>query len=76
LFLKLDFSKAYDIVDWSFMFEALVAFGFPREFVLMIKILFQDVGARVKVNGVLSESFTINRGVRQGCPVAPYLSCW
>lgn len=73
LFLKLNFSKAYDMVDWSFMFTAIKAFGFPGEFVFMLKILFQEVGARVKVNGSLLETFAITKGVRQGCLVASYL---
>jgi hypothetical protein len=63
LFLKLDFSEAYDMVDWSFLFETMATMGFPREFVSMIKILFEDASACVKVNGSLSKSFVIGRGV-------------
>jgi hypothetical protein len=73
LFLKLDFSKAYDMVEWGFMFAAMKAMGFLEEFTDMIKILFKNATACVKVNGSLSESFTINRGVRQGCPIALHL---
>lgn len=73
IFLKLDFSKAYDRVDWTFMFRAIAAFGFPPQFVDMTRLLFLDVAATVKVNGSLSEEFAIGRGVRQGCPLAPYL---
>jgi exonuclease III len=73
LFLKLDFSKAFDMIDWEFLFEAMSLMGFPGEFLGMIKLLFHDAEACVKVNGFTSESFRIKRGVRQGCPVAPYL---
>jgi hypothetical protein len=76
LFLKLDFSKAYDMVDWDFLFGAMGAMGamgFPGEFINFLKLLFRDATACDKVNGSLSESFRIERGVRQGCPVAPYL---
>jgi hypothetical protein len=73
IFLKLDFSKAYDRVDWQFLFGALCNFGFPEEFVAMTKLLFEDAEAAVKVNGSSSSSFKILRGVCQGCPLAPYL---
>jgi hypothetical protein len=73
LFLKLDFSKVYDMVDWGFLFGAMNTLGFPSEFIDLIKLLFKNATACVKVNGSLSESFKIARGVRQGCPVAPYL---
>jgi hypothetical protein len=35
LFLKLDFSKAYDKVDLGFLCQALDRMGFPSRFLLM-----------------------------------------
>jgi hypothetical protein len=59
IFLKLDFSKAYDMVDWPFLFRAMERLGFPREFVSMTKLLFHEASAIVKVNGLQSASFSI-----------------
>lgn len=73
LFLKLDFSKAYNMVDWECLFRIMDKMGFPREFILMLSMLFKDAAAAVKVYGVPSPLFDIERGVRQGCPLAPYL---
>jgi hypothetical protein len=61
------------MVDWGFLFEAMAAIGIPEEFVNMVRILFQDAAACVKINGSFSESFAIERGVWHGCPLAPYL---
>lgn len=36
-------------------------------------MLLTDASGHVNVNGKLSPSFAIRRGVRQGCPLAPYL---
>jgi hypothetical protein len=73
VFLKLDFSKAYDRVDLSFLFSAMLIMGFPREFTNMLKLLFEGAQASVSVNGKSTDKFKISQGVRQGCPVAPYL---
>lgn len=73
LFLKLDFSKAYDMVEWGCLFKILNKMGFPTKFVHMISLLFTDAAAAVKVNGVPSPQFVIERRVRHGCPLAPYL---
>jgi hypothetical protein len=73
LFLKLDFSKAYDKVDSTFLFIALSHLGFPNYFVQMVRLLFQDAAARVIVNGHTTQAFLIQQGVRQGCPLAPYI---
>jgi hypothetical protein len=59
IFLKLDFSKAYDMVDLTFLYEVMQKFGFPKEFVEMSKLLFKDAAACVKVNGALTTSFDI-----------------
>jgi hypothetical protein len=67
LFLKLNFSKAYNKV------EVLVRLGFPSAFIGMVRLLFLDAAARVLVNGKATAAFLIQQGVRQGCSLVPYL---
>ena len=55
------------------MYKILEKLGFPQVFISMISLLFQDASACVKLNGELPPYFPIQRGVRQGCPLAPYL---
>jgi hypothetical protein len=71
--LKLDFSKAYDKVDVGFLFQVMERLGFPIEFIRMTKLLFYEARASVSINGRLTQKFVITQGVRQGCPLAPYL---
>jgi len=59
LFLKLDFSKAYDMVNLGFLSSAMMALDFPEEFISMTMLLFQNTKATVKVNGAQSPSFSI-----------------
>ncbi len=39
----------------------------------MVKLLFQDAESSIYFNGNMMTSFQIRRGVRQGCPLPPYL---
>lgn len=64
LFLKLDFFKIYDIVEQIFLFIILEKIYFYREFNFMIKLLFINAKANVKINGLLFELFVIKRGIR------------
>jgi len=72
-FLKLDFSKVYDMVDLGFLSRIMATMGFSTEFISMVELLFQDAQTEVKVNGEHSPSFQIHRRVWQGCSLAPYL---
>lgn len=47
--------------------------GIPDPFILMVKMLLQDASASVLLNGQSTAQFLILCGVRQGCPLAPYL---
>ena len=38
-----------------------------------IKVIYKDINSCVINNGWASEFFSINRGVRQGCPLSAYL---
>jgi hypothetical protein len=73
LLLKLDFQKAYDTVSLSFLFRIMHKIGIPDEYITMTKVLFEDAKVSVCLNGRNSDSFAIGRGVRQGCPLAPFL---
>lgn len=54
MFFKFDFSKAYDMEEWDFIFKVMVDMGFLPEFMSMVHLLFQDASATVKVNGIPS----------------------
>ena len=73
IFLKLDFSKAYDKVSWRFLFRAMKALNICEEFIEWVKLFFTNASTAVNLNGNPGGNFKIERGVRQGCPLAPYL---
>ena len=73
IFLKIDFEKAYDRLNWHYIIQALLHMGCGAKFCSMVKTLLGNATARVSVNGSLSKSFRLSRSIRQGCPLAPLL---
>ena len=71
--ISLDFLKAFDRLDLNFIFLALRQFGYGQKFIQMIKVCYNDIQSKIKVNGLLSAPFTIMRSVRQGCPLSVLL---
>uniref|UniRef100_A0A673NCB7 Reverse transcriptase domain-containing protein n=1 Tax=Sinocyclocheilus rhinocerous TaxID=307959 RepID=A0A673NCB7_9TELE len=73
IIVTLDAEKAFDRVNWNFVFTTLQKFGFGESFINWIKILYTTPSATVTTNGLTSQSFTLHRGTRQGCPLSPSL---
>uniref|UniRef100_A0A8C5PPA2 Reverse transcriptase domain-containing protein n=1 Tax=Leptobrachium leishanense TaxID=445787 RepID=A0A8C5PPA2_9ANUR len=73
LLLSTDAEKAFDRVSWPFMYSTLRAMNIPAEFIKWITALYSEPNAKVRVNGVFSETFQIRNGTRQGCPLSPIL---
>ena len=69
----LDFQGAFDSVDRSVLLDTLAHQGMPRKFVNIISSLYSKTSGRVRVYGELSKSFRTQSGVRQGCPLSPFL---
>ena len=68
-----DFEKAFDSLDWGFMFKTLDFFKFGPSFKRLIRTLYTLPVGRIKNNGYISDEFSISRGIRQGCPVSALL---
>lgn len=64
--LSLDAKKAFDRVDWPFLFHTLQRFGFCKAFIAMIQDNFAAPSARVLVNGVSLDPFILGRGDEKG----------
>lgn len=71
--MKIDISKAFDSVQWSFVLRSLEAIGVPSKFIHWIELCISSPSFSVQVNGELAGYFQSKRGLRQGCSLSPYL---
>jgi exonuclease III len=68
-----DFVKAYDTIDREFLYAVMQRLGFGGPFLVVVRLLLTRTFSRARVNGCLSEPCQLFAGVRQGCPLAPFL---
>ena len=71
--LFLDWSKAFDSVTFSAIEPSLTHFGVPSLFVSTIMSLYSSPKFVVRDSGSCSDVSPQTRGLRQGCPLSPYL---
>ena len=69
----LDFSKAFDTIEWSFISEVLSLFNFGETFSSTIKLCQTNSTSKVEPNDFLSSTIELQRGCRQGDPLSPYV---
>jgi hypothetical protein len=73
LILKVDFEKVYDFVDWGFLEDMLLRFGFGDKWRAWMRACVCAGNLSVLVNGSPTEEIGIKRGLKQGDPLAPLL---
>ncbi|XP_021995690.1 uncharacterized protein LOC110892858 [Helianthus annuus] len=71
--LKIDFEKAYDNVNWSFVVDIMKQMGFPELWCRWIWGILKSARSSVLVNGSPTFEFKCEKGVRQGDPISPFI---
>ena len=71
--LKLDIIQFFDVVCWFYLRPVFIHIGFNLSMVNWIMGCVTTVSYVVLINGSASSFFKHTRGLRQGCPLSPYL---
>ncbi|WRX16205.1 Reverse transcriptase domain - like 10 [Theobroma cacao] len=71
--LKLDMAKAYDRLNWEFLYLMMEHFGFNAHWITMIKTCISNCWFSLLINGSLVGYFKSDRGLRQGDSISPLL---
>lgn len=70
LFLfKVDFDKAFDSINWSYLESVMFQIGFVAMWWFWIKGCLPSYSTSVHINGSTTKEFSIPKGARQGHPL-------
>ncbi|XP_031737043.1 uncharacterized protein LOC116402131 [Cucumis sativus] len=71
--IKVDLQKAYDSVNWDFLFGLLIAIGMAIRFVSWVRACGTSLMFSILINGSLEGFFHGRKGLRQGDPLSLFL---
>jgi hypothetical protein len=69
--MALDYTKAFDTVSKDFLSDVFNIFGFGQQFIQWVKVLMANTESCINHCGWLTAHFSLEAGIRQGCPFSP-----
>eukprot|EP00253_Pinus_taeda_P025043 PITA_25043 len=73
MLIKLDMCNAFGKVNRSFLYRVLLSFVFSQDFINLIKACLEKIWIAPMINGKPANFFLATKGLRQGCPLSPFL---
>ncbi|GKC82014.1 RNA-directed DNA polymerase, eukaryota, reverse transcriptase zinc-binding domain protein [Tanacetum coccineum] len=73
LLFKVDSEKAFDSVNWDFLIDIMHQMGFGPRWCKWIRACVSSTSISILLNGSPTREFTVERGLRQGDPLSPFL---
>eukprot|EP00253_Pinus_taeda_P006842 PITA_06842 len=73
MMIKIDLSKAYDLLSWRYLRMVLEAYGFEKRWIEWIFSMISTRIFSILVNGIPTRTFNASRGIREGDPISPFL---
>jgi sorting nexin-29 len=71
--LFVDIKKAYDSIKREVLYNILLESGIPKKLVRLIKMCLNETYSKVRVGKLLSDTFPIQNGLKQGDALSPLL---
>ncbi|MFS8023979.1 putative RNA-directed DNA polymerase [Helianthus anomalus] len=73
LIFKVDFAKAYDTLNWKFLFLMMEHMNFRERWINWMKGCLGSGSGSILVNGSPTAEFKYKRRLKQGDPISPFL---
>ncbi|KAJ1704151.1 hypothetical protein LUZ63_003930 [Rhynchospora breviuscula] len=71
--LKADINKAFDKLDWNFLERAMRYLNIPEKIISIMLSSFKRAKVTITINGQGDGFIQPTQGLRQGCPMSPYI---
>ena len=68
-----NFRKAYDNICRDGLFSKLYSYGFSEKFIALLENIYNNVQLSVRLPNFITNSFTSNIELKQGCNLSPIL---
>lgn len=73
LIFKVDFEKAFDSLNWEYLDDVLQGMGFGMKWRKWMRSCLKSASISLLANGSPTKEFKMEKGVRQGDPISPFL---